>query len=53
MVSDVKLAEAMDDRASFRRLCGFSNTEPTPPWPKRRPSRRPAWGSGLLCAAPL
>jgi transposase, IS5 family len=29
-VSDVKLAEALDDRASFRRFCGFSGSEPTP-----------------------
>ena len=29
-LSDVKLAEALDDRASFRRFCGFSGTEPTP-----------------------
>ena len=28
--SDVKLAEALDDRASFRRFCGFSRTEATP-----------------------
>ena len=27
---DVKLAEALDDRASFRRFCGFSKSEPTP-----------------------
>jgi IS5 family transposase len=26
----VKLAEALDDRASFRRFCGFSKTEPSP-----------------------
>ena len=26
----MKLAEALDDRASFRRFCGFSKTEPTP-----------------------
>jgi transposase, IS5 family len=26
----VKLAEALDDRASFRRFCGFSASEPTP-----------------------
>ena len=25
-----RLAEALDDRASFRRFCGFSKTEPTP-----------------------
>jgi IS5 family transposase len=29
-LSDVKLAEALDDRASFRRFCGFSCTEATP-----------------------
>jgi transposase, IS5 family len=29
-LSDVKLAEALEDRASLRRFCGFSGTEPTP-----------------------
>lgn len=29
-LSDVKLAEALDDRASFRRFCGFAASEPTP-----------------------
>ncbi len=29
-LSDVKLAEALDDRASFRRFCGFSGNEVTP-----------------------
>ena len=29
-LSDVKLAEALDDRASFRRFCGFYGTEATP-----------------------
>jgi IS5 family transposase len=29
-LSDVKLAEALDDRGSFRRFCGFSRDEPTP-----------------------
>ncbi|WP_376742292.1 IS5 family transposase [Ensifer canadensis] len=29
-LSDVKLAEALDDRGSFRRFCGFSGSEPTP-----------------------
>ena len=29
-LSDVKLAEALDDRASFRIFCGFSRTEATP-----------------------
>jgi IS5 family transposase len=29
-LSDVKLAEAVADRASFRRFCGFALDEPTP-----------------------
>lgn len=29
-LSDAKLAEALDDRASFRRFCGFSGVEATP-----------------------
>ena len=29
-LSDVRLAEALDDRASFRSFCGFSRTEATP-----------------------
>ncbi|MBP0447683.1 IS5 family transposase [Roseomonas sp. SSH11] len=29
-LSDVRLAEALDDRASFRRFCGFAAQEPTP-----------------------
>lgn len=29
-LSDVMLAEALDDRASFRAFCGFSRTEATP-----------------------
>jgi hypothetical protein len=29
-LSDVKLAEAVADRASFRRFCGLSTSEPTP-----------------------
>jgi IS5 family transposase len=29
-LSDVKLAEALDDRTSFRRFCGFAVDEPTP-----------------------
>ena len=29
-LSDVKLAEALADRASFRRFCGFAAAEPTP-----------------------
>lgn len=29
-LSDVKLDEALDDRVSFRRFCGFSSSEATP-----------------------
>ncbi len=29
-LSDVKLAETLDDRASFRRFCGFTANEATP-----------------------
>ncbi|WP_197716884.1 transposase [Mesorhizobium sp. DCY119] len=29
-LSDVKLAEALDDRSSFRTFCGFSSSEPMP-----------------------
>ena len=29
-LSDVRLAEALEDRASFRRFCGFSASEATP-----------------------
>ena len=29
-LSDVKLAETLDDRSSFRRFCGFPSPEPTP-----------------------
>ncbi len=29
-LSDVRLAEALDDRSSFRRFCGFAVHEPTP-----------------------
>jgi IS5 family transposase len=29
-LSDVTLAEALDDRTSFRRFCGFAAHEPTP-----------------------
>jgi transposase, IS5 family len=29
-LSDVRLGEALEDRASFRRFCGFSRFEPTP-----------------------
>ncbi|MBD9641973.1 transposase [Ensifer sp. ENS07] len=40
-LSDVKLAEALDDRASFRRYCGFSVSEPTPEPPPLFVSARP------------
>lgn len=53
-LSDVKLAEALDDRGSFRRFCGFSVSEPRPertalvrfrkalcgPWSGQGPVRR-------------
>ena len=29
-LSDIKLAESLDDRASFRRFCGFAASEATP-----------------------
>src|ERR687884_962389 len=29
-LSDISLADALDDRASFRRFCGFAAHEPTP-----------------------
>ncbi|MBD0274630.1 MAG: transposase, partial [Acetobacteraceae bacterium] len=29
-LSDVKLAEALDDRSSFRRFCGFARHEAVP-----------------------
>jgi IS5 family transposase len=29
-LSDIRLAEALDDRGSFRRFCGFAAHEPTP-----------------------
>ncbi len=29
-LSNIRLAEALDDRASFRRFCGFAAHEPTP-----------------------
>ena len=29
-LSDVRLADALDDRSSFRRFCGFAAHEPTP-----------------------
>ncbi len=40
-LSDVKLAEALDDRTSFRRFCGFAADEPTP--------EPPSSGSAASC----
>jgi hypothetical protein len=42
-LSDIRLAEALDDRASFRRFCGFAAHEPTP---SPRPSAPPSSASG-------
>ena len=44
-LSDVKLAEALDDRASFRRFCGFSGSEATPE------RTAPSTGSGQASCA--
>ena len=38
-LSDVKLADAIEDRASFRRFCGFSTLSP-------RLSEQPSFASG-------
>lgn len=46
-LSDVKLAEALDDRASFRRFCGFSGNEPTPERTAFVRFRRALAGRGL------
>ena len=46
-LSDVKLAEALDDRASFRRFCGFCGTEPVPERTAFVRFRRALIGSGL------
>jgi transposase, IS5 family len=46
-LSDVKLAEALDDRASFRRFCGFSSTEATPERTAFVRYRRALIGHGL------
>jgi IS5 family transposase len=46
-LSDVKLAEALDDRASFRRFCGFSSTEMTPERTAFVRFRKLLVGSGL------
>ncbi len=37
---DVKLADALDDRASFRRFCGFSRADADGLW-RKLSSRRP------------
>lgn len=46
-VSDVKLAEAIEDRGSFRRFCGFSGEEPTPERTAFVRFRRELVGRGL------
>ena len=53
-LSDVRLAEALDDRASFRRFCGFAAPRPRPSAP---PSSASAvnWlraGSTGCCSTP-
>src|SRR5689334_16614867 len=48
-LSDVKLAEALDDRASFRRFCGLSSTEATPERTAFVRYRRALIGHGLDC----
>jgi transposase, IS5 family len=44
---DVKLAEALEDRASFRRFCGFAAHEPTPERTAFLPFRRELVWRGL------
>jgi transposase, IS5 family len=46
-LSDVRLAEALDDRASFRRFCGFAATEP-PLSARRLCASAPSWSAGAL-----
>lgn len=46
-LSDVRLAEALDDRASFRRFCGFAAHEPTPERTAFVRFRRELVGRGL------
>ena len=46
-LSDVKLAEALDDRVSFRRFCGFSANEATPERTAFVRFRRPLLAHGL------
>jgi transposase, IS5 family len=48
-LSDVKLAEALDDRGSFRRFCGFSSTEATPERTAFVRFRRVLLAHGLDC----
>ena len=43
----MKLAEALDDRASFRRFCGFARHEATPGWTAFVRSRRLLVAHGL------
>jgi IS5 family transposase len=45
--SDVRLAEALDDRASFRRFCAFAAHEPTPERTAFVRFRRELVGRGL------
>ena len=44
-LSDVRLAEALDDRASFRRFCGFAALRLRSPRPSAPPSSAsgPSW----------
>jgi len=55
-LSDVKLAEALDDRASFRRFCGFSATRRRPSAPRScafaRPWRFARWTSCCSTRSP-
>jgi IS5 family transposase len=46
-LSDIRLAEALDDRASFRRFCGFAAHEPTPERTAFVRFRRALVGRGL------
>ena len=43
-LSDVKLGEALDDRASFRRFCGFSGSQPCAGTHRLRPISQGAGG---------
>lgn len=48
-LSDERLAEALDDRASFRRFCGFSRNEATPERTAFVRFRRELVARGLDC----